>query len=419
MPDLAAAPKPAAAPLAVETEIDEQPLIADAPTVDPPKRSYRVDAAHSPRAPHASRRTAPQRPASTQSTVTMQPDQSSPVQRKPLYDGAEGRRERMKAAKAPVWRTRLFLAMIAAVLVWGTIQISSGHRNKNPHPAADADEAPPFETDIQLGELGDAPGFGPTNSGLGLDQHSHGDHPQLEKMEPAATAAMDIAPPLQSTGHRESNDAFAPFATPTSEDAATYRAPQVSGRPTNPQTSSEHSHGISATDLLGGSGQRGAERVANLPNEDMNRGSYSAGAGYDTTGGGNPASGNPTQTRYGATLPAESRSDANAPWWKEEPRGAAPGSNLPAGSPRFDGAISQETPPPNAQLGTPEPISPAPAASGSRYGQQQRQAAFDPFGGTPPSGAETYYAPGDPAANRPAQARLNGNLEPTESSRWR
>ncbi|EAQ79900.1 hypothetical protein DSM3645_22209 [Blastopirellula marina DSM 3645] len=418
MPDLAAAPKPAAASWAVATEIDEQPLIEDAPAVDPPKRAYRVDAAHSPRAPHASRRTAPQRPAEAPSTVTMQPEKGSPVQRKPLYDGAEGRRERMKAAKAPVWRTRLFFAMIAAVLVWGTIQISSGQRNKNPHPAADADEAPPFETDIQLGELGDAPGFGPTNSGHGLDQHSHGDHLQLEKREPSAATAMDIAPPLQSTGRSESSEAFAPFATPAGEDASAYRAPQVSGRPTNPQTSSQHSHGISATDLLGGSSPGDAEYIANRPREEVNRGSYSAGAGYDTTDGGNPARGNPTQTRYGATLSAGARSDADAPWWKDEPRGAASEANLPRENPRFEGAMSQDAPPATAQLGTPEPIAPAPAASGSRYGQQQ-QASFDPFGGAAPSGKEMYYAPGDPAANRPAQARLNGNLEPTESSRFR
>ncbi|MCC9631810.1 hypothetical protein LOC68_25730, partial [Blastopirellula sp. JC732] len=350
------------------------------------------------------RRPAMERPAPAQ-TAAAQPDRTSPSHRKPLYEGAQGRRERMKAAKAPVWRTRLFLAMIAGVLIWGTITISTGHRGGKGHdPAAGTEEAPPFETDIQLGELGDAPGFGPAKSGIGLDADFSDEHIHMEEMKPATTATVEIAPPLQNGGNQTGPD-FAPFAEPAREDEASYPPTQVSGRSTSP-TMPVGTPAISSADLLGSGGS--TEYVASRPGEEAGRAPTSGGSMYG-------AGGNTTQVQYGTPAPTN-RSDANKDWWKEEPRGTAPVDSSPDGRPMFDQNSTQMTAPPTAQLGMPQPV--APAETGSRYGQQGLSSS-DLFGPAPSGGQQKYYAPGDPAADRPAQARLDGYLVPTQDSRLR
>lgn len=401
MPDLAVAPRPTAAPLAVEAEpeVERQPLVADAPPAEPPKPeppkpSYRVDAAHAPRAPHAPRRTPSERPAPGKTAAAAEADRTSPASRKPLYQGADGRRERMKAAKAPVWRTRLFLAMIAGVLIWGTITISTGHRGGGgPRVGEDAVEAPPFETDIQLGELGEAPGF----TAPGLDQHSHDEHLPADMVKPAPSATVEIAPPLQSRGAGDTAAQFDPFGGTPSGAAAGIQAPQISGRPAGTQPTAPP---ISSADLLGGGSQ--TEYVANRPSDEVNRTAPAGGSMYGTG----------TQAPAAGAAPA-GRSDADAPWWRTEPRDAATGETSPADRPIFDQTSTQSTAPAAARLGMPEPVSP----TGSRYGQQGLSSSDLLGGGGSAAGTNPmYFAPGDPAANRPSQARLDGNyVEPTES----
>ncbi|TWT31700.1 hypothetical protein [Blastopirellula retiformator] len=407
MPDLAAPPKPPAAPLAVNDDVDQEPLVANAPSEKPAPPTHRVDAAHTPRGPHSPRRPVSERPAPGISAAATPPNRTSASYRKPLYEGAQGRRERMKATKAPVWRTRLFLAMIAGVLIWGTITISTGHRGKNNDPAPDSLELSP---DIQLGQQSEAPDFAPA---IGLDAEDPAEHIHMEKMEPAITASDEVAPPLQDGGGQTAPK-FNPFPEPNGADEAS--APRASlGGSVAGQANPRSTPPISSADLLGGATSPEYE-VATRPGQPPT-GTSSYGASMYGSGGG------AMQTQYNNAAPAN-RSNSETPWYRQEPRGSAAGGSAtggnatgetsPAGRPIFDqGAqapsVQPQTVHPTASLGRPEPVSPT--TSGSRYGQQGLNST-DLFGPSPSVSDARYYAPGDPAADRPAQARLNGFEDP-------
>ncbi|MFI4876572.1 MAG: hypothetical protein ACIALR_14580 [Blastopirellula sp. JB062] len=399
MPDLAAPQRQATLPLPAADDVEEPSLMAAAPAAEPPKREYRLDAAHSQRAPHVPRRKAMAKEASAADS----PDRSSPVQRKPLYDGAQGRRERMQAAKTPVWRTRLFLATVAAVLIWGTIQISVGrHSGKKDTPAAEAVEAPPFETDIQLGELRDAPSFGGLDNAPQLDANTN-------LTSPPATAALDAAPQLQSGGQTQAGADFNAFPEPQAEiSPPSNRQSYASERASKPQHSSDPAFRSESLDLLGG-GRSATEHVASRPGIETNRNASTAasgdGSGVDFDG----------QAQQGGVYGATKSQPSEADWWKDEPRDASGQSAEATKRPAFDGAMADDANRATSTLGAPQTA----ASEGSgRYGQSS-QGSFQPFGGSSPSVGQKYYAPGDPAERRPAQARLNGYVEPTDSSRYR